>query len=279
MYDMIMSPNIQGGPFVKHVISVLLALFLLALPAAASPYSQSQVILRATEEGQRGACRDVSLGSYVADTMRQAADTDFALLPSGLLGLNLQPGPVDEAVLFDSFPKDEMVYVVTLTAPQLRELLETSAAPLALDETEGLDRDASQWDGFLQISGFYVIYSVSFPAGERIYELTLEDGTEPDLSDESLTFTAAVPQSLLDGTYGYPTLTPGREVGPLRELVSQRIAAEGVAGEPDDRRIILYGANENKIIDSFPPLLIVFVIVLFAFFGGHKWRRSANFER
>lgn len=263
----------------KRVIPAILVILLLALPALAAAPGQSRVLLRATEEGESGACRDVSLGSYVADTMRQAAGTDFAFLPSGLLGLNLQAGTVDGDVLADSLPRDERVYVVSLTAVQLKQLLETSCAPLALDETECLDREASTWDGFLQLSGLHVIYNVPALVGNKVYEVKLDDATEPDLTDESLTFTAAVTQSMLDGSYGYPPLTPEREVGTLRELTAARVAAEGISQEPDDRRVILYGAYENNIIDHFPPLLIIFVIVLFAFFGGHKWRRSVNFER
>ena len=265
----------------KRITLILLSALLLALPAFASApvIGQSQILLRASEEDHPGACRDVTLGSFVADTMRLAAGTDFAFLPSGLLGLNLPAGPVDETVLAQSLPRDERVFVVTLTAPQLKALLETAAAPFALDETESLDRDASTWDGFLQISGFYLIYDVPAPTGQRVYELKLPDSSEPDLTDPTLTFTAAVTESMLDGTYGFPALTPGQEVGTLRELTGARIAAEGITREPDTNRILLYGARENEIIDSFPPLLIVFVILLFSFFGGHKWRRSVNFER
>lgn len=264
----------------KRIFSAFLAAFLLILPAFAASQGQSRVLLMATEQDESGACRDVSLGSYAADTMRHAAGTDFAFLPTGLLGLNLEAGPVDEQALALSLPRDERVYVVSLTAAQLKELLEHSAAPLSLDETEHLDRAVSEWDGFLQLSGLHVVYDVPSLPGDKVYEVKLDDdAAELDLTDNRTVYTAAVTQSLLDGTYGYPTLTAGEEVGTLRDLTARRIADEGVEQEPDDRRIILYGAYENNIIDSFPPLLIVFVIILFAFFGGHKWRRSVNFER
>ena len=265
----------------KRITLILLAALLFALPAAASApvIGQSQALLQATEEGWPGACRDVTLGSYVADTMRLAAGTDFAFLPTDLLGLNLPAGAVDENALAQSLPRDETVFTVTLTAAQITELLEVAAAPLALDETESLDRDVSIWGGFLQISGLYVIYDVPAPVGERVYEINFPESFQSDFTDPSLTYTAAVPQSMLDGTYGFPSLTPEEEVGTLRELTGARIAAEGITREPDTNRILLYGARENEIIDTFPPMLIVFVILLFSFFGGHKWRRSVNFER
>ena len=68
-------------------------------------------------------------------------------------------------------------------------------------------------------------------------------------------------------------------MGTLRQLVAQRIDAEGISQQWEDRRITLYGARENEIIDYFPPYLILFVVVLFAVFGGYKWRRSVRFER
>lgn len=263
----------------KRFFLLILVLFTLAAPAFAAVPGQSQVVLAATEEGRPGACTDVGLGSYAADTMRQAAGTDIALLPTGLLGLNLPSGPIDSEALALSFPADETVYTVTLTAPELREILEISAAPLCLNEEETLDRDASTWDGFLQLSGLHVIYNVPSLPGNKLYELKLDDASEPDLTSEALTFTAAVPASLLDGSYGYPVRTPEGEVGSLRSLLEERIAAEGIDTLPETRRIILYGAYENNIIDAFPPLLIVFVILLFAVFGGYKWRRKASFER
>ena len=263
----------------KRTILFLWAILLLITPALAATPGQAQIVLQATEEGYPGACKDVSLGSYAADTIRQAAGTDFAFLPTGLLGLNLQPGPVDDEVLALCFPEDEIIYTVSFTAPELKACLEHSAATLALNESETLDREVSIWDGFLQISGLYIIYDVPAPVGQRLYELKLPDHTEPDLTDESLVFTAALPASLVDGTHGYPVLEPECEIGSLRELVGARIATEGVDTEPDSNRILLYGAYENNIIDAFPPGLIVFVILLFAVFGGHKWRRLLNFER
>lgn len=265
----------------KRTFPILFSLLLsavLTIPALAAGGGQVQTILRATDDDGY-ICKETSLGSYAADTLRQAAGTDFAMLPSGLLGLNLQAGIADETAIAQSFPQDETVYVVSLTPVQLGEILEHACARLTLNETEHLDKAASQWGGFLQLSGLHVIYNVSSPVGQRLYSVKLDDAVELDLTDDSTRYTAAVTASVLDGTYGYPALTAEREVGTLRELVTERIAAEGVSEEPSGKRIILYGARENEIISYFSPVFIIFVIVLMAFFGGHKWRRAANFER
>lgn len=264
----------------KRTCSILFSILLsvaLAVPALAAG-GQIQTLLRATDDDGY-ICKETSLGSYAADTLRQAAGTDFAMLPSELLGLNLQAGIADETAIAQSFPQDEAVYVVSLTSAELREILETACAHLTLDETEHLDKAASQWGGFLQLSGLHVIYNVSSPAGQRLYSVKLDDATELDMTDDATRYTAAVPASMLDGTYGYPEMRAEREVGALRELVAARIAAEGVTEEPSGKRIILYGARENEIIGYFSPVFIIFVIVLMAFFGGHKWRRAVNFER
>ena len=86
---------------------------------------------------------------------------------------------------------------------------------------------------------------------------------------------------MLGDSYGYGKYmyVEALSIGTLRQLVGQRISTEGVNQVEDSHRITLYGARENEIIDYFPPFLILFVVVLFAVFGGHKWRRRATFER
>ena len=260
----------------KRLLCLLLALWLLTLPAFAS--GQVQTLLRATDEDGT-VCSDTPLGSYAADAVRLAAGTDLALLPSDLLGLNLQPGNVTGETLALSILRDEPIYLITLTPADLKDILEIASSTLSLDEEESLDTKASHWGGFLQVSGIQVIYDVPAPAGERVYEAAWADDTELDLTDDETLLTAAVPASLLDGTYGYPVLSPQGEVGMLRAIILDRIAAEGVTQAPASRRIVLYGARQNEIVDFFPPELIVVVVLIFAFFGGHKWRRSVNFER
>ena len=234
---------------------------------------QAQLQLDATDS--QGAMVDSTpLGSYAADALREAAGTDFAFLPSGLLGLNLPAGDVDETVIAQSFPRDETVYTFTLTGEQLEGILLHACSHLTLGEDECLDRAASKWDGFLQLSGLEVIYNVPATAEQRLYEAN-HDG-EP-LALDGTVYTAAAPASFFTD-YGFDAPEPEREVGQLRELVAARIAREGVTEEPA-RRIILYGARENEIISRIPPVLAVFVVILMVAFNGRKWRRKADFER
>ena len=265
--------------FVKRVLTGLLLALLLAAQTSAAGIGQSRQLLKSTDDDGY-TCEATTLGSYAADTMRQAAGTDFAFLPSGLLGLNLQPGEVDEAALALSFPEDETVYSVTLTAEQLREVLALSGSRLTVNKAEQLDRKASQWGGFLQISGLRVTYNVPALPERRIWSVQLPDRTELNL-DGDFIYTAAVPASMLDATYGYGGILAqeGRAIGQLRELLARRIAAEGIDGEPEGIRVTLYGARVNEIINYFPPVLIILAVLLMAVFGGHKWRRSATFER
>ena len=265
----------------RYLLSAMALALLLAVPALAAGPGQSQQMLKATDDDGY-TCGATSLGDYVADTLRQAAGTDLAFLPSDLLGLNLPAGAVDDAALEASLPRDEDVYVVRLTAPQLRQVLELSCSHLTLDGEEKLDRPASQWGGFLQLSGLQVIYNVPALVGQRVWSVTDDDRQELELEDSSVVYTAAVPASMLEGGgYGYAQFlsSDGQVVGSVRQLVAQRIAEEGVGRQSNVRRITLYGARENEIIDYFSPLLILFVVVLFALFGGSKWRRRATFER
>ena len=264
----------------KRVLTALILAVLLVSPASATGPGQSQTILKATDD-DGFVCQSTSLGNYVTDTLRLAAGTDFAFLPSGLMGLNLPAGTVDCSALELSLPRDEAVYTVTLTASQLRQILELSCSRLTLDKTEQLDKNTSSWAGFLQLSGLRVTYNVPALVGNRVYSAVDLEGRKLNLDDGGTVYTAAVPASMLGDSYGYGKYmyVEALSIGTLRQLVGQRIAAEGVNQVEDSRRITLYGARENEIIDYFPPFLILVVVVLFAVFGGHKWRRRATFER
>ena len=272
----------KAGVTLKRMITVLILVILLSSSVSASGPGLSEYILKATDDDGY-VFRSTSLGNYVTDTIRQAAGTDFAFLPSDLMGLNLAAGTVDNAGLELSLPRDEPVYIVSITVPQLRQVLELSCSHLTLDATEQIDEAASAWGGFLQLSGLRVTYNVPALVGARVYSVMDMDRQELDLTDGDTIYTAAVPASMLEGSYGYERYLSADaarlSVGTLRQLVAQRIDAEGISQQWEDRRITLDGARENEIIDYFPPYLILFVVVLFAVFGGYKWRRSANFER
>ena len=257
-----------------RALGALLISLALGTGAAAAAVGQAQLPLDATDS--QGAMVDSTpLGSYVADALREAAETDFAFVPSGLLGLNLPAGSVDEQTLAQSLPRDETVYRFSLTGAQLEQVLLHACSHLTLDEKECLDRAASKWDGFLQLSGLEVIYNVPALPERRLYDA--ERGGEALALDDTV-YTAAAPASFFTD-YGYDVPEPEEDaVGQLRQIVSERIAREGVTELPA-RRIILYGARENEIISSIPPVLAVFVVILMVAFNGRKWRRKADFER
>ena len=169
----------------KRVLTALILAVLLVSPASATGPGQSQTILKATDD-DGFVCQSTSLGNYVTDTLRLAAGTDFAFLPSGLMGLNLPAGTVDCSALELSLPRDEAVYTVTLTASQLRQILELSCSHLTLDRTEQLDKSTSSWDGFLQLSGLRVTYNVPALVGNRVYSVTDPEGRKLNLDDLSL---------------------------------------------------------------------------------------------
>lgn len=88
----------------KRVLTALILAVLLVSPASATGPGQSQTILKATDD-DGFVCQSTSLGNYVTDTLRLAAGTDFAFLPSGLMGLNLPAGTVDCSALELSLPR------------------------------------------------------------------------------------------------------------------------------------------------------------------------------
>ncbi|MEM1260983.1 MAG: bifunctional UDP-sugar hydrolase/5'-nucleotidase [Pseudomonadota bacterium] len=94
-----------------------------------------------------------SMGNAFADVVRQAADADIGLMPSGALRRDIATGDVRQVDLLDAFPFEDKVARLTLRGTVLREILE-----------QGLSLER----GFLQVSGLTLSYDLSQPVGQRL---------------------------------------------------------------------------------------------------------------
>ncbi|MDE2878535.1 bifunctional UDP-sugar hydrolase/5'-nucleotidase [Candidatus Palauibacter soopunensis] len=105
---------------------------------------------------------DFPLGRIVADAQRQASGADVALMNNGGIRRSLPAGPITFADLFELQPFNNMLVRHTMTGAQLLRTLEHSA------------RDG---DVDLHASGITVRYDPDAPLGERILDVTLDDGS------------------------------------------------------------------------------------------------------
>lgn len=256
-----------------------LAVWFLLVPAAATIPSQDVVgvfsaALTPLADERKGSS-ECELGDLTADAVRSALGSDVAVLSSGDLAEDLPVGIVTRGDVRRVFSEDRRLASAQVTPVQLYRLLEAALSHLVTDyEQERIDWAASDFDGFPQISGFSLVIDGSARAGERIYSLTLDDGTLLDRNDEETVLTLAATAYLLDGGYGFPldlswaeteeTLTSALE----DYLMGQEITSIQVG------RISTIGTNESALIHLIPTEYLLVILALIAaacLFFQAKW--------
>lgn len=272
--------------------ALLLTLVILAgLTVPANAYAPQDTvgqipILLGTDDGDRiknAANQACSLGSAAADAARAAAGADLAILNGGDLGAGLQPGAVTWETLQHSFSTSRTLATVTVTAEELWQILETGVSHAVLDEHLKIDREASSFDGFPQISGFRFTYDMSAPVGERIYSVTLDGGETLDRSDTARTFTLCATEYMLTGGYGYPV--PAQPLHPLGLDTAQALADAVAQGTLDadayegSARIRVIGCGDDTLLATSPMAVILFLAVLVLATAGLNLRRKLKFQR
>ncbi len=171
--------------------------------------------------------QEVAIGNITTDALRETYGTQIAFtnggglrspLPSSYLPLDTSlrrptpgyaAGPPFDVVIGDVYtllPFGNEALTRTVTGAQLWSALELSVGSIP-----------AAFGGFLQISGFEFTYDVSQPAGSRVTEVTLDDGTAiPD--DAGFTVTAATNNFTNAGGDGYTMFADGQ--GVTRDLLA-----------------------------------------------------------
>jgi 2',3'-cyclic-nucleotide 2'-phosphodiesterase (5'-nucleotidase family) len=151
-------------------IRILLASLVLAAAAMAAGQS--------ADVGGNSAAQDA------ADVIRQAANTDIAFLPAGLVKQSFDK---DNLASLLEYPTEEVV-VVNLTGAQIKAALELSVSLFPQPNKS-----------FLQLSGLEATFSKSSPSNKRIVSVTVGGAK----LDETRKYSVAMPSSLARGGLGY----------------------------------------------------------------------------
>ena len=143
--------------------------------------------------------QETGIGDFVTDVMREALQTDVAVINGGGLRGDrvFPPGPLTRRDVYTLLPFTNTVMKVELTAAALREMLE-----------HGLAQGDNQGGGFLQVSGIRVSYDGRRPAGQRI--VAVDVGGRP--LDPNGRYTVAVPNYVAEGGDGHTAFRSGRVV-------------------------------------------------------------------
>ncbi|MDN4074330.1 bifunctional metallophosphatase/5'-nucleotidase [Fictibacillus terranigra] len=143
---------------------------------------------------EQNADGESAMGNMIADSMKAQTGTDFAFMNPGGIRADIDAGDILWKEAFTVQPFGNDLVKMELTGDQVKSLFN--------------DQWANGSSGkILQISGLKVKYDDSKPAGEKVVEITLPDGTP---LDPSKTYTATVNSFMASGGDGYTTLKDGQ---------------------------------------------------------------------
>lgn len=196
-------------------------------------------------------------GSFVADALRDAGETDVALIDNSTVYTLSQGGDVALAR-------------ATLSEREFLNILEHGLRGIETDsKTETIISQREELDVFLQISGFSLRYDATAPVGERVY--SIESGEGGAWADWPVTVTG--PEELL-----------GKAAIPCESLrISGQDAitaclARQESGDISVSRIQVLGTMDNTIVSTFPRWLVIAVplvaavLVCQALMRNQKWK-------
>ncbi len=247
------------------ICSIVLVLLLAPLfRAAAAPGGGAAVgtvpTLLASSGKQNGAYEECTLGDALADAMTRHTEAEIALVNGGRLKGNILQGPVTEADIAEAV-EDCEVAVVTVSAGDLRAMLEICLSHVVTDGKGGYDADASAGPLFPQISGFRVTYDPSAEPMARVSRLTVGDGKTEE--DAGRMLKLALPLPLCEGELAAFCSGAAGTDETLLSLLKTYIASGMDDYYTPPKRIVPQGIRSSIFPDRYAVFTLVAVCVLF----------------
>ncbi|MDF2037002.1 5'-nucleotidase C-terminal domain-containing protein [Cytobacillus oceanisediminis] len=158
---------------------------------AVNRYIGTAAIPITAEQNRSG---ESALGNLIADSQRAAMNTDLAFINPGGIRADIDAGRVTWGNLFVVLPFSNQLVKMNLTGSQIRDVLNQQWQP--------------NTTRILQISGFTYSWSDSQPAGEKIKDIYLPDGTK---LDPNKIYSVTVNTYLADGGDNFTVFRKGKE--------------------------------------------------------------------
>lgn len=108
------------------------------------------------------------LGEWVCDVMAKTAKAEIAVTNGGGLRCPIEKGNITVGKLYELMPFDNTLFTMEVKGSDLKRVIEN-----------GIDNKTIGW---VAISGVKVKYDLKQPFGNRIYEMTLKDGSKIDMN-------------------------------------------------------------------------------------------------
>jgi len=146
--------------------------------------------------------RESNLGNLLADILKEASGADIAVMNSGSLRADFNPGEVTAEEVLNVYPFIGKFHVVEISGDAVRELLEYSYA---------------LHYGYAQMSGVEATYDSRNQVGERLLEARVGGGP----LDPNERYTVASSAFLANGGDGYSMLAAGKLIHKSPAALSQ----------------------------------------------------------
>jgi 5'-nucleotidase len=181
------------------------------------------------------------LGNFAADIIRASTATDVGLTNGGGLRADLPAGELTYGAIFESFPFDNRLATMTLTAAELSELLR---------------RNFSHDKGILSVSGIHV--RAHCDGGELAIDLLRVDGK---LIAPSTPLKIGTSDFLANGGDDFAPTVAHRnpvflETEPLRDIIAASLKERLKKGEPELRAAPWFDAAHPRLILPTPKPII-----------------------
>ena len=171
-----------------------------------------------------------SLGSFVADVMREVSGADIAIENAGGLRADLPEGLVTNGNVLDSLPFLNTLVVCEMTGVEIREVLE-----------QGLSLER----GLVQVSGLRATYDLSRPIRQRLVELQI--GNRP--AENQRAYRVATNSFLAQGGDLYQTFLRTKQsdsTKSLSDVVIDYFKMHGEIQPPKLGRLVPVAAPASK---------------------------------
>lgn len=226
----------------KRILLLPLLIWLLLPHTSASEqvYGMSSARLRAcNSQGETNV--ETELGSLMADAAcRYTGSTNRAPAQCGLW--YQLTGRRDHRICAGAVSAKQQCADGSRTdARNSVSVLEQGISHLTLNRDSMIDWAASHYDGYLQISGIYVVYDAASPTGERVWSVKLTDGTELNRTDCDTVLQVVMTAGMAQGAYGYPRISTdpigaGTERDALRSYIQEQGTVDPQMGKEQNLR-------------------------------------------
>ncbi len=241
--------------------------------------------------------RETNLGDVITDAMRWKMSSDgvqIAMINSGGIHAGIEAGDIQPWQVLNALPYGDEIVDMDLSGTQVLEMLENSVSQsgygsvskflVRAGENAGIHRLAqllyAPSGRFPQVSGLRFWWNPRYPAGARIVDVQVWDGTRYVPLDPAAKYRIAVNSYIAQGNDGYSVLTRGTNVYrteiPLTDAMIEYIRTQGNLHVDIGRIHSTYGTTSipetstKWMVMAGLLLILVFSTVL----SSWKWRKT-----